>query len=481
MSNSDLPSAPGLSQNDKILSLLRSNADPPVRYETESTLSKLSNALRQYDAEIERLEAQVTPLSPPSHRVERGHADITQFRLQLGRRGLSAPIRHVPFEVLTRVFALCAPVPYQELEYVRPFDLVAQKHLLHLAGVCSRWRGIALGTPTLWSTIFLNQLWSGGLHRDTDMTIAMRLLQICLERSGKAPLTVYLYGYTHEPALRMLVAHCERWKTLDIWSSQSTLQSISAVTSLPILENLKVLCCDFNYNTTSPERKFEMFRIVPRLQALEIDVAAVSVITIPPLSRLRKVSLLQIQPDEIAPALAIMPSIPENTHFTLEPLFVPETSSNVASLCIAFHGEFLYSEPAFQAILPQVTFPRLRALAFETKDLPLVWLPTDCGQFITRHPHLRSLSLSQISIEPDDLLHALEQLPSLEELAISDFSIDNGREYARVEHVLITDTLLWALTRHPNVPLPLIPGLHTTRAPIRDHPSVTSWASSPTR
>jgi hypothetical protein len=378
MSNSDLPSAPGLSQNDKILGLLRSNADPPVGY--KSTLSKLSDALVQYDAEIERLEAQVTPLSALPHRVEGVHADITQSQLQLGRvktdraafrvhdrawRGLAAPIRHVPSEVLTRIFALCAPVPYQELKEVRPFDLVAQKHLLHLAGVCSRWRGIALGTPTLWSTIFLSQLWSCGLHRDTDMMIAMRLLRICLERSGKAPLTVYLYGYTHEPALRMLVAHCERWKTLDIWSPQSTLQSISAVTSLPILENLKVLCCDFNYNTTPPERKFEMFHLVPRLQALEIDGAAVSVIMIPSLSRLRKVSLLRIQPDEIAPALAIMPSIPENTHFTLgfnlehwflEPLFVPETSSNVASLCIAFYGELLYSGPAFQAILPQITF-----------------------------------------------------------------------------------------------------------------------------
>jgi hypothetical protein len=49
----------------------------------------------------------------------------------------------------------------------------------------------------------------------------------------------------------------------------------------------------------------------------------------------------------------------------------------------------------------------------------------------------------------------------LEELAISDFFIDNDRKYARVKHVLITDTLLWALTRHPNVPLLLIPGLRS--------------------
>ncbi|KAJ6477936.1 hypothetical protein C8R47DRAFT_945993, partial [Mycena vitilis] len=62
-----------------------------------------------------------------------------------GCRSLFAPVRRLPTEILTEIFALCHPTT----DTIR----AAQSHLLPLAQVCWRWYETVIGTPRLWATI----------------------------------------------------------------------------------------------------------------------------------------------------------------------------------------------------------------------------------------------------------------------------------------------------------------------------------------
>jgi hypothetical protein len=59
------------------------------------------------------------------------------------------PALELPFELISRIFILCLPLRRR----VRPHRNRAP---LNLAGICSQWRAVAIATPQLWTSIYLN-------------------------------------------------------------------------------------------------------------------------------------------------------------------------------------------------------------------------------------------------------------------------------------------------------------------------------------
>ncbi|KAI6029845.1 hypothetical protein BKA83DRAFT_4223873 [Pisolithus microcarpus] len=114
-----------------------------------------------------------------------------------------------------------------------PNELLAQIFLLirgnaqTLASVSHRWRVVIMGTPSIWTRIWLDQYRS----RPT-------LLKLHLDRSGQLPLTVSLDSYL--PELKVVLPHASRIQTLKISSSASVVLSKFASLAFPSLENLRV-------------------------------------------------------------------------------------------------------------------------------------------------------------------------------------------------------------------------------------------------
>ncbi|KAI6002537.1 hypothetical protein EDC04DRAFT_1043796 [Pisolithus marmoratus] len=131
--------------------------------------------------------------------------------------------------LINELIKTSTPPPFDRL----PNELLAQIFLIIryqrdiLARVSRRWRAVIMGTPSIWSAIFLGNYTSS------------TLLRLHLERSGQAPLTIWLGNYGPE-LLDVVMVHANRWHTLFITGcTQPCLNQISHL-RLPFLEVLHV-------------------------------------------------------------------------------------------------------------------------------------------------------------------------------------------------------------------------------------------------
>ncbi|KAJ7440617.1 hypothetical protein FB451DRAFT_998423, partial [Mycena latifolia] len=99
---------------------------------------------------------------------------------------LRSPIRRLPTETLVDIFTLSATLGSN----LNLIERLAQKPLLVLAQVCSRWCVIVLGTSALWPTIDFDVPGMSHTWRRSDKV--MELLQLTLDRSAQWPLNLVL-------------------------------------------------------------------------------------------------------------------------------------------------------------------------------------------------------------------------------------------------------------------------------------------------
>ncbi|KAJ6455560.1 hypothetical protein C8R47DRAFT_208895 [Mycena vitilis] len=123
------------------------------------------------------------------------------------------------------------------------------------------------------------------------------------------------------------------------------------------------------------------------------------------------------------------------------------------------------AQQAAAMLLTQITLPCLTELAFGipvgSSKSPIPWPHSpflSLSQRSSFSTHLQNLYLFYIAISEAEILQVLASLPALKRLSISDhleIPLENS-----VEHLLITDTLLGALTCEPTSEAPcLIPDL----------------------
>ncbi|KAJ7742582.1 hypothetical protein B0H16DRAFT_1890240 [Mycena metata] len=137
----------------------------------------------------------------------------------------ASPVLNLPTEIVSEILGHFIPV------YPKTPPFIGRSSPNVLAQICSRWREIALSTPSLWRALTL----SAGNVRQLDYKL--RLLEIWLQRSGSRPLSINMYGVNHT-FLPALVAHSDRWEHLRMNAFNVNFPPIP--TSLPSLRTLSL-------------------------------------------------------------------------------------------------------------------------------------------------------------------------------------------------------------------------------------------------
>ncbi|KAF9032170.1 hypothetical protein BDZ89DRAFT_1158637 [Hymenopellis radicata] len=128
----------------------------------EKSLENPSADMAALAQEIKRVELMLDALKEHHAHLDRHIQRSTQYIR-------SSPIRRLPTEVLGIIFA-SACTSFQYSEYIAP---------LSISVVCSKWRDIALSTPSLWTHIYVAP-YSGGLD----------VYEHYLKRCGHIPISV---------------------------------------------------------------------------------------------------------------------------------------------------------------------------------------------------------------------------------------------------------------------------------------------------
>ncbi|KAJ7042043.1 hypothetical protein C8F04DRAFT_1078108 [Mycena alexandri] len=200
---------------DSAISSLRRNYSPEYMEANllVETVDAIDTLLVRYEPEISRVQSILASLQEQQANLK---------RYQQCCRSVLSPVRKLPTEVLQLMFLACAgPEP-------DTIPVVGQ--------VCSYWREVVIGTPSLWSNI------SVGRTRYTSAQRYHHLASLFLERSASHPLTVSL----REPInlqLLNLVRQANRWGTLRISSSMKKFYDSLRLESyaMPMLEKLEIV------------------------------------------------------------------------------------------------------------------------------------------------------------------------------------------------------------------------------------------------
>ncbi|KAJ7641038.1 hypothetical protein FB45DRAFT_1053662 [Roridomyces roridus] len=459
---------PNAEDSGHVLALLRTNAAPPDHI--ASTIASLSNEVERHDTEILECEKEIALLQQRVQAVASDRASLVSYLGQC--RGLLAPIRRMPPEVLARIFTrseAVLPIRRSNLPIVSLFAL---------SQVCSQWHTIVMGTPSLWDTIVVmsdDMEWS----KDSKlMDRNLRLLSFALDRGAKCPLHLDL-STAHPQVLSLLADHSDRWNTAELCLSDSAdlLHLSAARGNLPSLETLNVF-------TAGGDAPVDIFNVAPKLRNLAIAGRHLETITIPPLVQLRTLSCLSIDPTDVHPVLAMMSTMPHGREFrfqlwlgnvghwtktVLETFVAPPTTSNIAELSAEFadYCDAQDCRVALNKLLACLTLPHLRKLSFDAQEFPnsQVYWPADGFLALAKTSplasKLQSLDLGVVVLSQAELFSCLAGLPSLQSLCIADHqTIHEGpRNSYGVDHHLIDDALLsrLALTTEQ----PLVPNLRT--------------------
>lgn len=183
------------------------------------------------------------------------------------------PIRRLPHEILAEIFGFCVHDGGESDIFLdgAVSSLVTQQPPWSLAQVCSRWRGVCLSLPSIWSNITL--------HFDptparTPQAQQQRkaltfLLGHQLARSGNHPLSVNMISPDTFPQdhflLPILLPSSSRWRQLIAKTSTRSFDCLAPIEGF--LQNLEVLILHSRGRPTNDEPR-TLFRYAPNLRKI---------------------------------------------------------------------------------------------------------------------------------------------------------------------------------------------------------------------
>lgn len=138
------------------------------------------------------------------HASQQHSSDGIASRLLSSASEATATFESLPYEIIAHIFVLGCPFPHvggDTFPFVTPN--IREEPLAYqplTASVCRQWRQVALGTPKLWSSIFVNL--SFVYHRPGIST--PEILHLLEKRSAATDLFLYImaskaYGVTKDP------------------------------------------------------------------------------------------------------------------------------------------------------------------------------------------------------------------------------------------------------------------------------------------
>ncbi|KAF7317599.1 F-box domain-containing protein [Mycena kentingensis (nom. inval.)] len=388
---------------------------------------------------------------------------------------LFAPIRTLPREVLSEIFAWAAPMsPPTAYGSKVDWARVEKRALRRLASVCSVWHQLIRSFPTLWREIEVDGrtfLGRGSAsdrrsrrYFSTSVQLAREVqLDVRVQRANKSALEV----------VRPSLARCKHLHIATIQAPQDLAYFSSLAGDLPFLTSLRFATGDAATRNAAPDVLAWMEK-APELRDLSVASTLIGYVPFQGMHKLRNLTTsthLEWVPAAVVP-LATMPSCvaytilfyptltPPEAGMGAESISIPPTISQVTALTIGvgnLHNEHTWEQArvVLQKILDALTLPSLQSLRFEKsesnnpalKPLPIPWPHTHFLNLYARSSfatHLTSLDLLGLDrdITIPQLEACLQILPALERLAIADPADANHRP-------LISSWLLSLLARTP--------------------------------
>ncbi|SJL13260.1 uncharacterized protein ARMOST_16699 [Armillaria ostoyae] len=194
--------------------------EPPLEFEE----APLRDIVNQGPQMLSDLDAKIADVKDILQQLLRERSQVTD-NLAIAKNILH-PIRRLPTDVLGEIFLACVQSPAECL-----FSLLRNDSVNFLEGpwpishVCRRWRGIAINTPRLWSSISLL------FPIDASRTLEFTLILGCyIERSRNLELTLSVYAdadVSDHSALALLLSTCHRWKDVLLVLPSATIRTLS--------------------------------------------------------------------------------------------------------------------------------------------------------------------------------------------------------------------------------------------------------------
>ncbi|KAJ7648392.1 hypothetical protein DFH06DRAFT_1476392 [Mycena polygramma] len=124
--------------------LLNSNVAP-----SDSDIPLVASSIGKADARLACLDAGIARLHEQLHQLEEEHVALSIYRSK--SNAILSPLRRMPPEMLSEIF--CWTLPSLRNGTRRGIKMTDTPWVL--THVCSRWRAIAIATPSLWSLVFI--------------------------------------------------------------------------------------------------------------------------------------------------------------------------------------------------------------------------------------------------------------------------------------------------------------------------------------
>ncbi|KAL1677370.1 hypothetical protein EV122DRAFT_178131, partial [Schizophyllum commune] len=256
---------------DQEYGLLRTNTLP-----TKLQTMQFSKRIDAGSADINELSAQIEQAQAAVNDLIR-RRDKRQAEIDL-HRAVVAPVRILPTEVLSYIFELCMEEP--------PIKPDASKAPLLLCGICSRWREVALGTPTLWHNLHISV---AALLRDTPedadrfYSSRVKIAETWLGRARTMPLNLTMAVTIKErrfftrpryrdfppfPVAAFFRPHARTLRSLTMELPKSQYSSLCAIAPIPMpsLESLVISKHSLVSAGTDESERIVVFSETPQLR-----------------------------------------------------------------------------------------------------------------------------------------------------------------------------------------------------------------------
>ncbi|KAK6981527.1 F-box domain-containing protein [Favolaschia claudopus] len=179
------------------------------------------------------------------------------------------PALRLPFELISAIFILCLPLH-------RRVRAHPNKAPLNLASICTQWRTIALGTPELWASIFLEFSDSYGYDSSqTDSVVAALTMALWFTRASDHPLSISLLcspetNLPHD-LLTQMVAYKRQWGRLELIISAADFLVFNEIPGpFPLLSSLLIQVADGARAVSNTRTTAAQSSVSPNLRALQV-------------------------------------------------------------------------------------------------------------------------------------------------------------------------------------------------------------------
>ena len=386
--------------------LINTNAIPSPAEESaiRVILHDMNIDLLQLDGKIDRIQAVLDEV-----RIKRQVFSEACHHYSRQHLPLLSPIRRLPHEILSEIYLLS--IDWKDKNYG------FRRSVMLPASVCRHWRGVALSTPRLWSSISLN-LQEDSVEADVNLT------RTWLIRSGNLPLSIRIHyiqpkdrnSLNTHPAIDALTQHSGRWQYAEFEIPTSMWKQIKpAKNHLARLRGI-VIAVPFQYSLFGLPTN--IFEVAPQLASLEIGCAMSLGLKVPWTQLTRIVAPMQSSLDQCYKVLQNAVNLVEcdlrisNSWLGTSHVIIRHTHLRILKIAV------VHVDPG--PLFDRLSLPALRCIDFYDEGS---WSQSQFISLLSRSScHLETfilLSYNTLSFQEDDLLECLRHMPTLVHLQLN--------------------------------------------------------------